>query len=52
MDRVVGRDPVAGDHQQLGAQVNAADQILAGQLIFLVILVVRPQGLTGRSAAA
>lgn len=33
--------------QQIAAQVNAADQILAGQLVFLVILVIRPQGLTG-----
>jgi branched-chain amino acid transport system permease protein len=33
--------------QQIAAQANAADQILAGQLVFLVILVVRPQGLTG-----
>jgi branched-chain amino acid transport system permease protein len=33
--------------QQIAAQVNVADQILAGQLVFLVILVVRPQGLTG-----
>jgi branched-chain amino acid transport system permease protein len=33
--------------QQIAAQVNAADQVLAGQLVFLVILVVRPQGLTG-----
>src|SRR6266487_4186277 len=41
-----------GVAQQIGAQVNAADQILAGQLVFLVILVVLPQGLTGRRAAA
>ncbi len=37
-----------GVAQQLGAQYHAADQILAGQLLFLVILVVRPQGLTSR----
>ena len=43
---------VLGVVQQLGAQVNAADQILAGQLIFLVILVVRPQGLTGQRSTA
>ena len=41
-----------GIAQQIGAQVNSADQILAGQLMFLVILVVMPQGLTGRRAAA
>jgi branched-chain amino acid transport system permease protein len=38
--------------QQLGAQVNSNDQVLAGQLLFLLILVIRPQGLTsGRSTA-
>src|SRR6266516_1539856 len=41
---------VLGVAQQIGAQVNAADQILAGQLIFLVILLVMPQGLTARRA--
>ncbi len=41
-----------GVAQQIGAQVNAADQILAGQLVFLVILVVMPQGLTSRRTAA
>jgi len=38
--------------QQLAAQANAADQIIAGQLAFLVILVVLPQGLTGRRRIA
>jgi branched-chain amino acid transport system permease protein len=38
--------------QQLGAQVNSNDQILAGQLLFLLILVIRPQGITsGRRTA-
>lgn len=38
--------------QQLGAQVNTNDQILAGQLLFLLILVIRPQGITsGRRTA-
>jgi branched-chain amino acid transport system permease protein len=38
--------------QQLGAQVNSNDQVLAGQLLFLLILVIRPQGLTsGRRTA-
>ncbi len=41
-----------GVAQQLGAQYHAADQILAGQLLFLVILVVRPQGLTSRREVA
>jgi len=39
--------------QQLGAQVGSNDQILAGQLLFLVILVIRPQGITsGRRTTA
>jgi branched-chain amino acid transport system permease protein len=40
-----------GVAQQIGAQFHAADQILAGQLLFLVILVLRPQGITGRREA-
>ncbi len=34
--------------QQIGAQVGSADQILFGQLAFLLVLVLRPQGLTGQ----
>jgi branched-chain amino acid transport system permease protein len=37
--------------QQLGAQVGSSDQVLAGQLLFLVILVIRPQGITSRRTA-
>jgi branched-chain amino acid transport system permease protein len=38
--------------QQLGAQVSSNDQLLAGQLLFLLILVIRPQGITsGRRTA-
>jgi branched-chain amino acid transport system permease protein len=38
--------------QQLGAQVSSSDQVLAGQLLFLLILVIRPQGITsGRRTA-
>jgi branched-chain amino acid transport system permease protein len=37
-----------GIAQELGANFRAADQVLAGQLLFLLILVVRPQGLAGR----
>jgi branched-chain amino acid transport system permease protein len=38
--------------QQLGAQVGSSDQVLAGQLLFLVVLVIRPQGITsGRRTA-
>jgi branched-chain amino acid transport system permease protein len=38
--------------QQLGAQISSSDQVLAGQLLFLLILVIRPQGITsGRRTA-
>ena len=33
--------------QQVGAQISSADQILAGQLVFLLVLVVMPRGITG-----
>jgi branched-chain amino acid transport system permease protein len=38
---------VLGVAQQIGAQINSADQLLAGYLIFLLVLVLRPQGLIG-----
>ncbi|MGO8957731.1 MAG: branched-chain amino acid ABC transporter permease [Streptosporangiaceae bacterium] len=41
-----------GVAQQIGAQYHAADQLLAGQLLFLVIIVLRPQGITGRRELA
>jgi branched-chain amino acid transport system permease protein len=41
-----------GVAQQIGAQINSADQLLAGQLLFLVILVLRPQGITGQRELA
>ena len=41
---------VLGAAQQIGAQINQADQVLAGYLVFLAVLVLRPQGLTGRRA--
>ncbi len=37
-----------GVAQQIGAQINSSDQILAGQLFFLVALVLVPQGITSR----
>jgi branched-chain amino acid transport system permease protein len=37
-----------GVAQQVGAQVSSSDQILAGQLFFLLVLVVIPQGITSR----
>jgi branched-chain amino acid transport system permease protein len=38
--------------QQVGAQVSSTDQILAGQLFFLLVLVIRPQGITSRRRTA
>jgi branched-subunit amino acid ABC-type transport system permease component len=43
---------ILGVVQQIGAQINPADQVLAGQLIFLAVLAIRPQGLTGQRSAA
>jgi branched-chain amino acid transport system permease protein len=39
---------VLGVAQQIGAQLNLSWELLAGYVIFLVVLVVRPQGLTSR----
>jgi branched-chain amino acid transport system permease protein len=39
---------VLGVAQQIGAQVNISYEVLAGYLIFLIVLVLRPQGLTSR----
>ena len=41
---------VLGVAQQIGAQINQSDQFLAGYLVFLLVLAVRPQGLTARRA--
>jgi branched-chain amino acid transport system permease protein len=41
---------VLGVAQQIGAQINISDEVLAGYIVFLVVLVVRPQGLTARRA--
>jgi branched-chain amino acid transport system permease protein len=41
---------VLGIAQQIGAQINQSDQLLAGYIVFLVVLVLRPQGLTARRA--
>ncbi len=40
-----------GIAQQIGGTINSADQVLAGQLLFLLIIVVRPQGITSRREA-
>jgi branched-chain amino acid transport system permease protein len=39
---------VLGVAQQVGAQINISYELLAGYVIFLIVLVVRPQGLTVR----
>jgi branched-chain amino acid transport system permease protein len=39
---------VLGVAQQIGAQINISDEVLAGYLVFLLVLVLRPQGLTTR----
>jgi branched-chain amino acid transport system permease protein len=41
---------VLGVAQQIGAQINISDEVLAGYLVFLAVLVLRPQGLTARRA--
>ena len=43
---------ILGVAQQIGAQINSADQVLAGYVIFIVVLAVRPQGLTGARSAS
>jgi branched-chain amino acid transport system permease protein len=40
-----------GVAQQFGAHINPAYQVLAGNILFLAVLVVRPQGLFGRKGA-
>jgi branched-chain amino acid transport system permease protein len=39
---------VLGVAQQIGAQINISDELLAGYLVFLIVLVLRPQGLISR----
>ena len=41
---------VLGVAQQIGAQINISYEVLAGYLVFLAVLVLRPQGLTSRKA--
>jgi ABC-type branched-subunit amino acid transport system permease subunit len=38
---------VLGVAQTVGAQINAADAVLAGHVVFLAVLALRPEGLTG-----
>ena len=41
---------VLGVAQQIGAQIALSDEILAGFIVFLAVLVLRPQGLISRGA--
>ena len=41
---------VLGAAQQIGAQINISDELLAGFIVFLAVLVLRPQGLITRRA--
>ncbi len=41
---------VLGVAQQIGAQINISDEMLAGFIVFLAVLVLRPQGLISRKA--
>jgi branched-chain amino acid transport system permease protein len=43
---------VLGVAQAIGAQINLSDEVLAGYLVFLAVLVLRPQGLTTRRASS
>ncbi len=43
---------VLGVAQQIGSQINFSDEFLAGYIVFLAVLVLRPQGLTFRKAQA
>jgi len=43
---------VLGVAQEIGAQINPSYEALAGYVIFLVVLVLRPQGLTARRSQA
>jgi branched-chain amino acid transport system permease protein len=43
---------VLGVAQAIGAQINPSYETLAGYAVFLVVLVIRPQGLVSRGAAS
>ena len=40
-----------GIAQQFGAHINVQYQVLAGNVLFLAVLAIRPQGLFGRKTA-
>ncbi|HEY7265995.1 MAG TPA: branched-chain amino acid ABC transporter permease [Trebonia sp.] len=39
---------ILGVAQQIGAQINISYELLAGYIVFLAVLVIRPQGITAR----
>jgi branched-chain amino acid transport system permease protein len=41
---------VLGVAQEIGSQINSSDGFLAGYIVFLAVLVLRPQGLVSRGA--
>jgi branched-chain amino acid transport system permease protein len=41
---------VLGVAQQIGAQISLSDEVLAGFIVFLAVLVLRPQGFISRGA--
>jgi branched-chain amino acid transport system permease protein len=41
---------ILGVAQTIGAQISSSDSLLAGYLVFLAVLVLRPQGLVARRA--
>jgi branched-chain amino acid transport system permease protein len=41
---------VLGVAQEIGAQISLSDEVLAGFIVFLAVLVLRPQGLISRGA--
>ncbi len=43
---------ILGVAQEIGAQINPADQQLAGYIVFILVLAIRPQGLTGERSPA
>jgi len=43
---------ILGVAQAIGAQISGSDEFLAGYIVFLTVLVLRPQGLIARRAAS
>ena len=43
---------VLGVAQEIGSQISSSDGFLAGYIVFLLVLVLRPQGLVARGAAS